>query len=96
MHACSRRYTLQKALASKWVGGWVRAAEGIPAPNTEDFGNAVPLLFPQQLVASSELEVGERCRKVPLAVAPVLTYLQEMNAGGLAKIILANSPPPRE
>jgi hypothetical protein len=26
----------------------------------------------------------------------VLTYLQEMNAGGLAKIILANSPPPRE
>ena len=47
-------------------------------------------LLPQQQ------EAGDRCRKVPLAVAPVLTYLQEMNAGGLAKIILANSPPPRE
>jgi hypothetical protein len=91
--ACSRRqaYTLQKALASKWVGGWVREAQGILASNTDDFGNTVPLLFPQQQ------EGGDRCRKVPLAVAPVLTYLQEVNAGaGLATTILANSPPPRE
>jgi hypothetical protein len=53
-------------------------------------GARMPRLFPPHPA------VGERCRKVPLAVAPVLTYLQEMNAGGLATTIPANSPPPRE
>jgi hypothetical protein len=79
--ACSRRYTLEKALAST----------GLPAFSTDDFGSAVPLLFPQH----QELGEGRR-QGVPLAVASVLTYLQEANAGSLAKILLANSPPPRE
>jgi hypothetical protein len=31
----------------------VRAAQGILAPNTDDFGNTMPLLFPQQLAFDS-------------------------------------------
>jgi hypothetical protein len=57
--ACSRRHTLQKALAST----------GLPAFSTGDFESAVPLLFPQHQ------ELGEGRQRVPLAVVSVLTYL---------------------
>jgi hypothetical protein len=50
----------------------------------------VPLQFPQHQ------ELGEGRQRVSLAVVSVLTYLQEANAVSLAKILLANSPPPRE